>query len=1091
MYPRSIGSQLVLLLFGVAVFWIASSPVEASGVQYKVSVYKEAPQGLSVEDVASLGSQQDGPFVAWDSNISLGYSSADSWVKFEFDEIPISPLGSGSPQALYIRFHDSSKLMVLHYPSPNGQWAYETSGSSLPFYQWPVRDNQVSFRLDDKLGSKPVLYMMIRSSGPKVIAHKMHWESDYERVKLLEGIFWGIIIGVASFAMLYNVAIWLYSRDPAYLYYILFCLSVISWDLILKGYYRYLFPTMDNYDFLIAYINLNAAIIGMSIIQFMRKFVDFSRIAPRFDVFFKWVFYSYLLVIGLKIFNVQFYLISSVMAVVVFVSGITAFIGLFIGLMKRDRAATFLAFAWIPGVAIAVITVPTYYGQLPATWLNINMVPLASTIAIILFSAALGDKINTLRKQRDELQEKEYQRVVELSDRLKEVDGLKDVFLAKTSHELRTPLHGIIGLAEVLQRQEGNGNNTKATLSVIIQSGKRLVSLVDDILDFSKIKSGRFEINRSPTSLAAILDVVVTMSKPLCDDKGLELEVENLNNLPLVLADENRIQQILFNLVGNAIKFTSEGGVSISVAESADSLLVSVSDTGMGISEEEMKQVFTPFQQGKRASEQHIIGTGIGLALSKQLIELHGGKLEIDSAVGKGTCIQFSLQTAKSDSAPAASAPVIENRQTSQPQRLTEITQNEMVVGIEGEAVHLDEGIPQQTTILVVDDDPVNRNVIEGVLVSERVEVISCSGGQQALDLIERNEKIDLILLDIMMPGLSGFEVCQRVRKTKSPEQLPIIFLSAKGQIDDINHGFKLGANDYMIKPFSADELIIRVEFQLKTLRVKQLFDALYAFSKSIGKVKNLSHMVSLIAEHCVEKFHLQGAVAVVDGEIKEQLGVFTINQKTNLEFLAKENESGSSTIYLDSDSDGKLVSTLTAMLGIDASDYHVVALVWEIDDPSFLVLFRSLEQGPIAAVEKQYVKSLFEQSLQHFDNARALISDKYLFQAVNTVEEMLDEIVYIQSCPPYCTLHFDVLAEKSKDVRANLSSIDNYFSENSLIKVHRSYMVHTIFVDEVIRENRDYKIILKDKSGQKTHLPVARSQVKNLKSRYTHWFKS
>lgn len=1054
--------------------------VQAADIDHKLSVLRDAESAFSIEQVLAMESA----FIPWQSKTSLGYADATYWLRFDFSDFLLAE-DNGFESPTYIRLLDSQKLVVLHYRDAQGTWRREYSGSSIAFSEWPVRDNQITFRIDNKLSQHDTFYLQVRSSGPMVIAYHLYDEVEYERTKLLEAIFWGVIIGIAAFAMLYNVGIWFYFRDPAYLYYILFCLSVISWDLVLKGYYRYLFPDLTDYDFIIAYINLNAAVIGMSIIQFMRKFVDFSRLAPRFDVFFKWVFWSYLLVILVKLLNVQFYLISSIMAAIVFISGVTAFVGLFIGLAKRDRAATFLALAWVPGAAIAVITVPTYYGYLPSTWLNVNMVPLASTVAIILFSVALGDKINTLRKQRDELQEKEYQRVLELSNRLKEVDRLKDIFLAKTSHELRTPLHGIIGMAEVLKRQEEVDRGAlKSTLNVIIQSGKRLVALVNDILDFSKIKSGQFEIKREAVSLPAILNVVISMSRPLCNDKSLSLNLSMPEQLPLVLADENRIQQVLFNLIGNAIKFTNEGEVNVRVEHASDQVLVTVADTGMGISAQEMDQLFQPFQQGQRASEQHIIGTGIGLALTKQLVEMHDGELTIDSIVNRGTTIRFSLPVAD---ATAMKAMPLQDTSTFQGDaHWLEAPAPVMEDDLESITA---EPISYRARVLVVDDDPVNRSVIEGILQSDKLHIISCSNGQQALEVLQQNKDIDLILLDLMMPGISGFDVCQRIREYWSAEQLPIIFLSAKGQIDDINTGFKLGANDYMVKPFSADELLIRVEYQLKTLRVKQLFDSLYHFSRSIGKVKNLQEMAIRIANHCMEKFDFAGAVAVVDGEVCEQQGVFVINKLIKGNAVLSTSAAKQQLLFLDSDSDGSELKSLAEMLAIDSEDFHAIALVWDQESPSFLLLLKKLEQGQIAPVEKQYIRSLLDQSQEHFDNARALISDKYLFQAVNTIEEMLDSIVYIQSCPPYCTLHFDATDTQSKDVRANLSSLDTYLGGKNLVKVHRSYMVNSVYVKHVVRENRDYRIIVKDKSSQSRELPVARSRVKELKQSFSHWF--
>ncbi|MFT5164621.1 MAG: ligand-binding sensor domain-containing protein/signal transduction histidine kinase, partial [Alteromonadaceae bacterium] len=236
-----------------------------------------------------------------------------------------------------------------------------------------------------------------------------------------------------------------------------------------------------------------------------------------------------------------------------------------------------------------------------------------------------------------------YERAINLQ--LKRVDKLKDEFLANTSHELRTPLNGIIGLTEsLIDGATGQlPNETKANLAIVVASGKRLANLINDILDFSKLKNHNLILNFKPVELHSLTDVVLTLSKPLLNDKPLLLINAVSNDLPPVLADEERLQQILHNLVGNAIKFTRRGNIAVSAARHDGGIKISVTDTGIGISKDKQHTIFDSFEQLQSNPERAYSGTGLGLAVSQQLVELHGGKIEVVSRLTLGSTFSFIL----------------------------------------------------------------------------------------------------------------------------------------------------------------------------------------------------------------------------------------------------------------------------------------------------------------------------------------------------------------------------------------------------------------------------------------------------------------
>lgn len=392
----------------------------------------------------------------------------------------------------------------------------------------------------------------------------------------------------------------------------------------------------------------------------------------------------------------------------------------------------------------------------------------------------------------------------EAIESLKRADKIKDEFLANTSHELRTPLHGIIGIAEsLLDGACGNlTTDLQENLSMIAGSGKRLTHLVNDILDFSKMKNEEISLQKRAMGIREMTEVVFTLLAPLARAKEIALNIEIAPGMPAVLADENRIQQVFINLIGNAIKFTEKGSVSVRVAELSSHLEVSISDTGKGISKENFAVIFEAFKQEDGSSSRAFGGTGLGLTITKKLIEAHGGTIDVHSELGKGSTFRFTL--------PKTSAPV---EVKAPPSR----NFSRVPAGEPNDLEHVHEGsiICNGRTILVVDDEPINLKVVSNLLLTKGYAVECVSGGQKALDKIAAGLKPDIILLDVMMPVMTGYETCIKIRDHLNKAEVPIIFLSAKDQSRDIVEGLTVGANDYLVKPFSRDELYVRIESHL------------------------------------------------------------------------------------------------------------------------------------------------------------------------------------------------------------------------------------------------------------------------------------
>ena len=411
---------------------------------------------------------------------------------------------------------------------------------------------------------------------------------------------------------------------------------------------------------------------------------------------------------------------------------------------------------------------------------------------------------------------------------LKRVDRLKDEFLANTSHELRTPLNGIIGLSESLYDRTSK-DDQKEDLSMIVSSGRRLASLVNDILDFSKLKNFDIEIQRKPVDLYSLVEIVCRINKPLIQGKKLDLQNNIPQQISAALGDENRLQQILNNLIGNAIKFTESGFVEISANQKNDTITLAVKDTGIGIPENKWDVIFQEFQQADGSISREFAGTGLGLSISKRLVELHGGKMWFTSKEGEGSMFYFTLPVSEEKADLPAGAQSIS--------RVSIDTNGNSLKVHEANKVNSNK-LGKTINILIVDDEPINHQVLKNHLSAEKYQTTMALNGKDALKALENGLQYDLVLLDVMMPRMNGYEVCQKIREKFMPSELPIIMVTAKNQVQDLVHGLNIGANDYLAKPFSKQEFLARIKTHLDLNRIFDIAGRFVPneFIKSLGK---------------------------------------------------------------------------------------------------------------------------------------------------------------------------------------------------------------------------------------------------------------
>ncbi|MFD2683923.1 HAMP domain-containing protein [Streptomyces phyllanthi] len=440
----------------------------------------------------------------------------------------------------------------------------------------------------------------------------------------------------------------------------------------------------------------------------------------------------------------------------------------------------------------------------------------------------LQERSDELQKQQAELQRSNAE-LEEKAALLATSSQYKSEFLANMSHELRTPLNSLLILARLLSdNPDGHLSDQEVQFaSTIHRSGSDLLQLINDILDLSKIEAGRMDVRPKRLPLIKLLDYVHATFRPLTLDRGLAFEVTVGEDVPREMySDEQRLQQILRNLLSNAIKFTASGKVELRVSrvkdpdsthtreETDDVIAFEVSDTGIGIAPEKLPVIFEAFQQADGTTNRKYGGTGLGLSISREIAGLLGGRIVADSLPGKGST--FTLYVPVVSPGHTATGPVPEERDLPSPEQLsaepytghdsddTWPTPTKLEAWKSGRAGQVLPG----RRVLIVDDDIRNVFALTHVLGRVGMPVLYAENGREGIETLERNPDVELVLMDIMMPEMDGYETISAIRRTPRWAGLPIVALTAKAMPGDREKSIARGANDYVPKPVDVDQLL-------------------------------------------------------------------------------------------------------------------------------------------------------------------------------------------------------------------------------------------------------------------------------------------
>lgn len=426
----------------------------------------------------------------------------------------------------------------------------------------------------------------------------------------------------------------------------------------------------------------------------------------------------------------------------------------------------------------------------------------------------LNQQLESRVEQRTQELQLTNQQLSAVNDELARATRLKDEFLANMSHELRTPLNAVLGMSEGLMTGVFGDLNERQmrSLSLIETSGRHLLELINDILDVAKIGAGKLELDITPVAIEYLCKSSLNFVKQIANQKNIQLKLSISPSIKMVAVDERRIRQSLINLLSNAVKFTPKGGkvcleAKIQKIESTEltiksayELIFSITDTGIGISPEDIRNLFQAFVQIDSSLNRQYAGTGLGLTLVKQITELHGGYVNVSSQVGEGSCFSIflpyieSIKLGKSEQAPQSS-----------------VESHDRTGDLENDFLAVN------PLILLVEDNPINIETFSNYLTSRGYRLIFASDGQEAIN-IAIAQKPDLILMDIQMPVLDGISAIAKIRETPdiNINSIPIVALTALAMIGDRERCLEIGANEYLTKPVKLSHLTAIIQKHLQ-----------------------------------------------------------------------------------------------------------------------------------------------------------------------------------------------------------------------------------------------------------------------------------
>jgi len=724
-------------------------------------------------------------------------------------------------------FSDTWSILEVYLPTKDGSWVRQSNGAFTPYSQKKfvptTRGNLVKMILPP--GEVVTIYFRGISEQeaifPSFYLFAQPLDDFYDKL-VIDKTGNSLFIGFLLMMLFYNLIVYFFDRDRSFLFYSGYILAVVLYVSFSSSDLTDLLGDVLFTQYPAYYGLFKLVLFGglMCYLAFIRRFLDLEQLLPKWDRYFKYLIYLGIPLIALSVVlsvysNFSYKVEDQVSMFYIALVALSCLLFLFPLYNTGDTKGRFVV------AGIAIITLGfflTLLSRLLPTPYSIFYLQIGAVVEVIVFSLGLayrqrqqvqaGEQANFALKENQLIQEKKQLE----ADRLKELNEFKARFYTNITHEFRTPLTVIMGMSENIK-----GHPQEKEL--INRNSANLLRLINQLLDLSKLESGSLTLNPVHQDIIVYLQYLTESFYSTAAQKNIRLVFHSEEKEVSMDYDERIIQQIVYNLLSNALKFTHEGGRIIFHAskieqEGQPSLKLKVKDTGQGISPENIGHIFDRFYQVNHADNQQAEGTGIGLALTKELVELMNGRIEVESEKGVGT--EFILYLPIEAKIVATSPQPLNALLSIEEVTLATSTelQNEASEAVTSE-------LPE---LLIIEDNQDIITYIKTILHGQYLFHTAKNGAlgiEHALGIIP-----DIIISDVMMPEKNGYEVCEILKQDERTSHIPIILLTAKSTQEDKLQGLKYGADAYLIKPFDKQELMVRLE---KLVEVRQQLQRRYA----------------------------------------------------------------------------------------------------------------------------------------------------------------------------------------------------------------------------------------------------------------------
>ena len=702
-----------------------------------------------------------------DTGLNYGFSKDTIFVRTTLHQ----PAGSELKQRIYdLGSANLRYVLFQHYVDGQLVDTHE-AGTTLPFSERAIKDRNLAFPVDLVPGENQILIAIQSRNGIAVapsLVSPMSWHQNVSNNSALLGLFTGMTLILA----LYNLFVFVVSRDRVFLSLSLTLSAALMWHLVGAGAASmYLYPEHPQVHGLVARVAVAAYCAGMCLLT-----NDYLRCSSWSPLLSKVLIGQAAAIVFVFVFPV-FGVLPMLAQVVVFSAPLVCVVAVAQALRHRIEQSP----SYVVTFGLFAVGLLAYVVQI------VGLLPLHWAVNLLTELAVIGLGVVTSFGLASRLSEEKLARQIAV----READA-KDQFLANMTHEIRTPLNAVIGFGELLKDMPLSADAKDLSGKISI-AGKNLLGIINDILDFSKVNAGKVELDPHPVAVRDMMNELHTLFLPVAQEKQIELEITCAESVPSFLVfDQLRVTQVLTNLLSNALKFTQEGKVSLRASGALNTdrfdMQVVVADTGIGMTLPQVERLFQPFTQADASTTRQFGGSGLGLTISKQFVELMGGEVHVSSQPDQGTTFHVTLP---------------------------------------GLALHQEEtgstdGLPQQdgvdhlagARILVAEDNEMNQLLVKRMLQKAGADCVVVENGSQALALLGSQE-FAAVLMDCQMPLMDGYETTRRLRQLPVHAQLPVVALTANATEQDRQRCLLIGMNDYLTKPIRYDALVACLERQL------------------------------------------------------------------------------------------------------------------------------------------------------------------------------------------------------------------------------------------------------------------------------------